>query len=128
MDNRCRLRYWQGNTKFLCQFWLLGLWCNHSLYLAQRICPLVANAFTIVLLLGIFSASAATMWSLCKFMYADNPRKNKLAALLVAMLATLVGVFPFAKLVAIILPIMAYIGMFYVVCVVYKGLKLKFKN
>lgn len=99
-----------------------------TLYLAQRIGPLVANAFTIVLLLGIFSASAATMWSLCKFMYADNPRKNKLAALLVAILATLVGVFPFAKLVAIILPIMAYIGMFYVVCVVYKGLRLKFKN
>lgn len=99
-----------------------------TLYLAQRIGPLVANAFTIVLLLGIFSASAATMWSLCKFIYADEPKKNKLAALTVAILATTVGTLPFARLVSIILPIMAYIGIFYVLCVLSKNIRLKLKK
>src|SRR3712207_4757038 len=91
-----------------------------TLYLARKISPLIGSLFTLVLLLGIFSASAATMWSLCKFIYPENPRKNKISATVVSILATMVGMFPFSSLVATILPLMAYIGIFYVICIIYK--------
>lgn len=94
-----------------------------TLYLAKHVSPLMASIFTIILLLGMFSSSSATMWSLCKFIYSENKQKNKMAAVLIAIAATLVGILPFAKLVAIILPAIGYIGIYYILCVIYKGIR-----
>ena len=94
-----------------------------TLYLAKHVSPLMASIFTIILLLGMFSSSSATMWSLCKFIYPENKQKNKIDAVLIAIAATLVGILPFAKLVAIILPAIGYIGIYYILCVIYKGIR-----
>ncbi len=99
-----------------------------TLYLAGRVGPMVANIFTIILLLGMFSSSSATMWSICRYIYPEKPKKNRIAALIITVAATLVGILPFAKLVAIILPSIGYIGIFYIVCVIYKGIKAHHKN
>nr|WP_314279108.1 hypothetical protein [uncultured Peptostreptococcus sp.] len=99
-----------------------------TLYLAKRVSPLMSSVFTLILLLGMFSSSSATMWSLCRFVYPENKRRNRMASICIAFAATLIGVLPFAKLVAIILPAIGYIGIYYILCVIYKGIAKSIKS
>lgn len=81
-----------------------------TLYLAQRIHPLLGTCFFWVLLAGIFTSCSAMLWTVC-------PRKQGgRRAVLVMGTALLLGMFPFQKLVGSLYPLMGWIGAPYVLC------------
>ena len=81
-----------------------------TLYLAQRIHPLLGSCFFWVLLAGIFTSCSAMLWTVC-------PRKQGgRRAVLVMGTALLLGMFPFQKLVGSLYPLMGWIGAPYVLC------------
>jgi uncharacterized membrane protein YkvI len=96
-----------------------------TLYLASNISSVLGGMFSIILVLGMFSSCSTMMWSVCSRFYADNVRKNRMFAVAVGIAAFILGQFPFAKLVGIFYPFIGYVGLIFIGCVVWKGLKEK---
>ena len=84
-----------------------------------------AGAFSVILLLGMFSSCAATMWSICSNFFAVGSMKNKITAAIIVLAAYIISLFPFGSLVGMIFPLIGYYGFIYIGCVIYKGLKRK---
>lgn len=94
-----------------------------TLCLAKRISPVFGGVFSVALLMGTFSSSSTMMWSFCSRFFAKDRRKNRLFALGTAVVTYCLGLFPFSGLVAVIYPMIGYAGLFFIGCVVYKGLR-----
>lgn len=96
-----------------------------TLFLAKKISYMFAGAFSVILLLGMFSSCAATMWSICSNFFAVGSMKNKITAVIIVLAAYIISLFPFGSLVGMIFPLIGYYGFIYIGCVIYKGLKRK---
>lgn len=94
-----------------------------TLYLASKISSVLGGMFSIILVLGMFSSCSTMMWSVCSRFYTENVRKNRMFAVAVGIAAFILGQFPFAKLVGIFYPFIGYVGLIFIGCVVWKGLK-----
>ena len=93
-----------------------------TLYLARRISYAFGLAFSIVLMLGVFSSCSALMWSFCNHFFPGT-RKNKIIAVATSVVTLAIGLFPFQVLVAVLYPIIGYMGLVFLALVVYKGIK-----
>lgn len=96
-----------------------------TLYFAQQISSVFGGVFSVVLVLGIFSSCSTMMWSFSSRFFADNKKKNTAAAAATTVITFVIGMFPFGGLVAVIYPAIGYIGLFFIGCVIFKGLKRK---
>jgi len=94
-----------------------------TLYLAKKISDVMGAAFSIVLLLGTFSSCSAMMWSFCGKIFVEGTCKNRLVAIATSAVTFSVGLFPFRGLVGLLYPSFGYIGLFFIACVAYKGVK-----
>ncbi len=94
------------------------------LYLAKKISYILGAVFSIVLILGIFSSCSAMMWSVCNRFTIGGKRGNQTFAILVAICTFLLSLFSFSELVGIFYPLVGYIGLVFIACVIYKGIKL----
>lgn len=104
-----------------------------TLYLAKRISRIVGAVFSVALVLGMFTSCATTVWSFCSEFYKNDSKKNKIFALVSVIVSLLMGLLPFSKLVSVLYPLIGYIGIYYIVCVIYRGFgdknhKIKQKN
>lgn len=88
------------------------------LYLARQISPFAGFAFCIVLMLGIFSACATTMWTVCHQLARKEKRRGKWIAVLVAAGTYAVSFVPFSKLISVLYPLIGYLGIPFLVLVV----------
>lgn len=96
-----------------------------TLYLTQRISPMLSTLFSILLILGIFSSCSTMMWSFCSKMFKEGSWKNRLIATITAIVVFTVGLFfSFRELLGILYPINGYIGLIFIVCVIFKSLKM----
>ena len=95
------------------------------LYLAKKISYILGAVFSIVLILGIFSSCSAMMWSVCNRFTIGGTRGNQIFAILVAIFIFVLGLFSFSELVGIFYPLVGYLGLIFIGCVTYKGLKKK---
>ena len=87
------------------------------LYLAQRISPALGAVFSIVLVLCIFSASTTVFWTVCsRFRFKSQSRSRLFAVGLIAAILALSRL-PFAKLVAVLYPLVGWLGLIFLVCV-----------
>lgn len=93
------------------------------LYLAQKLHPLLGAAFSITLLLGIFSSSSVMMWSICSRVTCWGKQGNVAFAVAVALFTYVVSLFSFGRLVAVLYPAIGYAGLLFIACVVYKNFK-----
>lgn len=94
-----------------------------TLYFATRISPVFGAVFFVVLILGIFASTSATVWSFCSGFFKNDQQKNRLFSFGTIVFCMIMGFVPFGKLMAIAYPIIGYIGLFYIVCVIVKGIK-----
>lgn len=96
-----------------------------TLYLARKINYIFGGIFSIVLILGMFSSCAATMWSICSCFFTKEKRKNNIFAIVITLLGLFIGLLPFSSLVSVTFPLMGYYGLFYFVCILYKTITKK---
>ncbi len=93
------------------------------LYLAQKLHPLLGTAFSITLLLGIFSSSSVMMWSICSRVTRWGKKGNVAFAFAVALFTYVVSLFSFGRLVAVLYPAIGYAGLLFIASVVYKSFR-----
>ena len=94
-----------------------------NLYLAKKISWMLGAVFSVFLVLGIFSACSAMMWTVCtKFSFGDE-KKDRFLAVGVAGGTFLLGLLSFSDLIGMFYPIIGYCGLIYLVCVVRKKRK-----
>lgn len=94
-----------------------------ALYLAQKISTTIGAMFSVILLLGIFSSCSTMMWMVCGRFYRDDVRKNRRFAVIVAICVFLMSLFPFARLLGVFYPLIGYLGLLFVGCVIYRKVK-----
>jgi len=91
-----------------------------TLYLAGKISHLLGAAFSIVLLLGMFSSCSTMMWSFCNKFFTEGTWKNRLVAVITSIITFIIGLFPFRGLVGIFYPFIGYLGLVFIVCVLFR--------
>lgn len=91
------------------------------LFLARKISYIFGAVFSIMLVLGIFSSCSVMMWSVCSRFSFKRKAWNTLCAVGVAVFAYLVSLLSFGKLIGTVYPIIGYIGLLFIGCVLYKG-------
>ncbi len=99
-----------------------------TLYLAKKLSYVLGATFSIVLILGIFSSCSAMMWTVCNRFTKEGTKNSKIFATALATGAFLLGLLPFSELVGVFYPFIGYIGLAFIGCVVYKGLKKRTKS
>jgi len=90
------------------------------LYLAKKISHRLGGAFSVVLLLGIFSSCSSMMWTVCSRIHFSRKRSERVAAALICAGALLIGMLPFGKLISVFFPMVGYIGIVLLARVIYK--------
>jgi uncharacterized membrane protein YkvI len=98
------------------------------LFLAKKIAYLLGAVFSIVLIAGMFSSCSAMMWSVCSRFAMGTRRGNRIFAVFIAVLTFVLGLFSFSELIGVFYPLVGYIGLPYIGCVIYSGLKSKSQN
>lgn len=87
-----------------------------SLVLADSISPFVGIAFSVVLILGIYTTATPLLWTVTNRFIPEGSPKFKIGVLVVTVLGLAGGFLPFEKLVGILYPITGYIGILILVC------------
>lgn len=93
------------------------------LYLARSLSPVLGAVFSVVLVLGMFSSCSAMMWTICSRLRLEQRGHGRIAALGVAAAAFALGLLPFGDLIAVFYPIVGYVGLIFIACVAYRGLR-----
>lgn len=91
-----------------------------NLYLAKKISWLLGAVFSVFLVLGIFSACSAMMWTVCTKFSLGNPKKDRYLAVAIALGTFLLGLLSFSDLIGMFYPVIGYCGLVYLGCVIYK--------
>lgn len=94
-----------------------------NLYLAKKISWFFGAVFSVFLVMGIFSACSAMMWTVCSKFSTGNLKKDRIIAFAVAGGTFLLGLFSFGELIGIIYPIIGYCGLVYIGCVLLRRYK-----
>lgn len=81
-----------------------------SLMLAEKISPVLAGVFVVMVLLGIFSTAMPLLWMLAHKAGPDRSRKFNLTTVALVVLAVVLSVLPFTVLVNKIYGISGYVG------------------
>ncbi|MEN6314027.1 MAG: hypothetical protein ABFD25_07255 [Clostridiaceae bacterium] len=90
------------------------------LYLAKKLSYTFGAVFSIVLILGMFCSCSAMMWSVCSRFSFGEKRGNRCFAVGVSMFTFVLGLFSFSQLVSVFYPLVGYLGLIYIGCVLYK--------
>lgn len=93
------------------------------LYLAKKISYILGAVFSIVLILGMFSSCSAMLWSICNRFTIGGKRGNRIFSVLVSIFTFVLGLFSFSELIGIFYPLVGYVGLIFIGCVIYKEIK-----
>lgn len=95
-----------------------------NLYLAGKVSPVLGAVFSIMLILGIFSACSAMMWTVCsKFKFRDDDvKKSRIFAICMVVVVFFLSLFSFSGLMSVLYPFIGYMGLVYMFCVLRKGM------
>jgi len=96
-----------------------------TLFLAAQISHVLGAAFSIILVVGIFSSCSTMMWSFCNQFFTGT-RKNKVVAVATSIVTFCIGLFPFRELVGVFYPFIGYVGLVFIGCVIYRYSKTRF--
>lgn len=88
-----------------------------TLYLAKSISPYLGGAFSVILILGLYSSSSATLWTVAHDLKREEKGKNRVLAGLLTVVAYLISLLSFPSLVAVLFPFIGYYGLPFNLCV-----------
>jgi uncharacterized membrane protein YkvI len=89
-----------------------------TLFLAQKISPILGGIFSIILLDEILSTAAPMMWLVCDRFTKENSKQQRILLLVLSVGAYFGGRFPFGTLVGTIYPFMGYMGLILIACII----------
>ena len=96
-----------------------------TLVLADQISPWIGKAFSVVLMLGIFSTAAPLLWQCANRFSEDGTKKFRLLSLVFAIGGLIGGFLPFDKLVGTVYPYTGYLGIIIMILIAVKVYRLK---
>ena len=94
-----------------------------TLYFAKKISYAIGAAFSVILVLGIFSSCSTMMWTVCGRFFAKDINRNRMFAVTVSIVTFSISLFPFSKLLGVFYSLEGYMGLLFVGCVIYRGIK-----
>lgn len=92
------------------------------LYLAGKMSYVLGAVFSIMLVLGIFSSCSLMMWSVCSRFTFKEKKWNSYLAIAISIVAYLVSLLSFGTLIGTIYPMIGYVGLIFIGCVLYGGI------
>lgn len=92
-----------------------------NLFLSDLISPAASLVFSIILICEIFSTASPMMWiAVQKFGGKEGTQRNKIALVILTVIAFIGGQLPFGQLVGIVYPYTGYLGIVVLIMVIIK--------
>lgn len=86
-----------------------------TLYMADKISPIVGTMFSIMLIAGIYTTAVPLLWSVCSSFAKENTSRFRLIAIGCSIIGFIGGRLPFATLVNFIYPISGAMGVIIII-------------
>ena len=83
-----------------------------SLVLAEKINPILAGVFVVIVLMGIFSTAVPLLWMLGHKAGPDKTKKFNITTVILVLAALILSVLPFTVLVNKVYGLSGYVGIF----------------
>lgn len=100
-----------------------------SLILAGNIHPLMATFFTLIVIAGVYTTAVPLLWTVVSRFAKEGTNKFKVLTIVLGIIGCFVGLkIPFDKLVNVIYVINGYIGIFLLVLMIIKKIRLKMEG
>jgi uncharacterized membrane protein YkvI len=93
-------------------------------FIASSISPIIQTIYSIVLLAGIFSTSAGSLYGFAARVFDIEGSKGRITIPIIAILALIAGQFGFSNLVKYMYPLEGYLGIVLLVGLLYSKIKL----
>ena len=94
-----------------------------TLYMAQKIGPIVGVMFSIILIAGIYTTAVPLLWSVCSSFSEEKTKSFTIIAIITSIIGFLGGKLNFSALVNFIYPISGVLGVFIIIGICLKHLK-----
>lgn len=91
-----------------------------TLYFAKSISPLFGRIFSVILLCGIYSTAAPNFCTVCSKITKTKKYNKNIIAVFVSIVAFILGLFPFEKLVQNVYPLTGVLGIVLFACIFLK--------
>jgi len=91
-----------------------------TLFLANQISPILAFTFSIILLIAIYTTAVGMLWTVATQFSKGNIIKYRIITIALTILGFFGGLFPFAKIIELVYPIVGYIGLILMVGMLYR--------
>lgn len=91
-----------------------------TLFLANQISPAIALCFSIILLMAIYTTAVGMLWTVSIQFSRGNTNLYKIIIIILTVVGFFGGAFPFAKIIDLVYPIVGYIGLLLMVCMLYR--------
>lgn len=91
-----------------------------TLWLADQISPMIALFFSIILLIAIYTTAVGMLWTVSIQFSKGNTLKYRAITIALTILGFFGGLFPFAKIIDLVYPIVGYIGLILMVGMLYR--------
>ncbi|MEG1310731.1 MAG: hypothetical protein RR942_02655 [Romboutsia sp.] len=95
-----------------------------TLYMADKIGPIVGIMFSLMLIAGIYTTAVPLLWSVCSSFAKENTSKFTVIAILCSVIGFIGGRLPFAMLVNFIYPISGLFGVVIVISIFIKKIRM----
>ncbi|MEF9990707.1 MAG: hypothetical protein RRZ84_02300 [Romboutsia sp.] len=95
-----------------------------TLYMADKISPIVGMIFSVMLIAGIYTTAVPLLWSTCSSFAKENTYKFRYMAVGCSVLGFIGGRLPFATLVNFIYPISGVMGVIIIIGIILRKTKI----
>lgn len=99
-----------------------------SLILAKNIHPALAELFSLIVVAGIYTTAVPLLWTVSSRITGEKSSKFKIATIALDIIGTFISLnVPFDILINIVYGVNGYIGLLFLIFVIFKNMKVKFK-
>lgn len=91
-----------------------------TLFLATKISSVLGYVFSIILLIAIYTTAVGMLWTVSKQFSKGNENIYRILVVVITIIGFFGGLFPFATIIDVVYPIVGYIGLVLIVCMLYR--------
>ncbi|WP_130860564.1 YkvI family membrane protein [Gracilibacillus phocaeensis] len=91
-----------------------------TLFLADQISSILALCFSIILLIAIYTTAVGMLWTVSLQFSGGNPTIYKIITIALTIIGFFGGALPFATIIDLVYPIVGYIGLILMACMLYR--------
>ncbi|GIP36074.1 hypothetical protein [Paenibacillus sp. J2TS4] len=91
-----------------------------TLFLANQINPAIALVFSIILLIAIYTTAVGMLWIVSTQFAKGNTTRYRIITVVLTIVGFFGGLLPFAKIIDLVYPIVGYIGLILMACMLYR--------